>query len=327
MRPVFDFIGSVPNYREYDISGLFLFFFVIFFAMIFGDGGYGSLLFLYSLYSIISLVIKKKPIPDILKLVTVLSGATIVWGFLSGSWFGISYEKLPQFLQGTVLPMIRPDNPQANENIKLLCFIIGLTQLSIAHIKNIFRDFPSPKFLGQVGQLGMLGGLFFLVLNLIVNTERYPIPSWALPLIGGGFALSFLFSSYDSSKSNFIKGLIAGIIEQLKNIISVFLGVVGVFGDIISYIRLWAVGLAGLAMSQTVNALAGPVLGSFIKFLVAVVILFMGHGINIILSVLSVLVHGIRLNMLEFSSHLGMEWSGYGYAPFSEANAEKDLHI
>lgn len=327
IRPVFDFIGSVPNYREYDISGLFLFFFTIFFAMIFGDGGYGSLLFLYSLYSIFSLVIKKKHVPDILKLVAVLSGATIVWGFLSGSWFGINYEKLPAFLQSTVVSWIHPHNPQAEENIKVFCFIIGVIQLTIAHLKNIVRDFPSPKFIGQLGQLGMLEGMFFVVLNLIVNPQRFPIPSWVLPAIGIGFLLSFLFSSYDDSKGNFIKALAAGLMVQLQSIISVFLGVVNIFGDIISYIRLWAVGLAGLAMSQTVNALAGPVLGSLIKFLVAVVILFMGHGINIILSVLSVLVHGIRLNMLEFSSHLGMEWSGYGYSPFSEATAEKDVHI
>ncbi|HON88497.1 MAG TPA: V-type ATPase 116kDa subunit family protein [Spirochaetales bacterium] len=327
IRPVFDFIGSVPNYREYDISGLFLFFFTIFFAMIFGDGGYGSLLFLYSLYSIVTLVIKKKPVPDILKLISVLSGATIVWGFLSGSWFGINYEKLPPLLQSTVVSWIHPHNPQAEENIKVFCFIIGVIQLSIAHLKNILRDFPSPKFIGQLGQLGMLEGMFFVVLNLIVNPSRFPIPSWVLPAIGIGFLLSFLFSSFDDTKGNFIKGLLSGLMVQLQSIISVFLGVVNIFGDIISYIRLWAVGLAGLAMSQTVNALAGPVLGSLIKFLVAVVILFMGHGINIILSVLSVLVHGIRLNMLEFSSHLGMEWSGYGYSPFSEATAEKDVRI
>ncbi len=327
VQPVFDFIGSVPNYREYDISGLFLMFFTIFFAMIFGDGGYGSLIFLFALYSIISSAIRRRPVPQFLKLVLLLSGATVVWGFISGSWFGIDFNKLPQLLQNSVLPWISPKNPKATENAQVLCFVIGLVQLSIAHLKNIVRDFPSPKFIGQVGQLAMVNGMFYIVLYIIVSPERYPIPGWALILIGAGFAASFLFSSFDDSKHNFVKGLASGVLAQLQNIIPVLLGVVNVFGDILSYIRLWAVGLAGLAMSQTVNAMAGPVFGSFVKFLIAIPILFTGHGINIILSVLSVLVHGIRLNMLEFTSHLGMEWSGYGYSPFSDNISDKDSQV
>ncbi|HAH61678.1 MAG TPA: ATPase, partial [Treponema sp.] len=94
--------------------------------------------------------------------------------------------------------------------------------------------------------------------------------------------------------------------------------VVNVFSDIVSYIRLWAVALAGSAISGTVNQMAGQMWGHAVLFLAFVVLLAFGHGLNIMLNVLSVIVHGVRLNTLEFSSHLGMAWSGYKYQPFSE---------
>jgi len=136
-----------------------------------------------------------------------------------------------------------------------------------------------------------------------------------ISVIGVGFGLSFIFSNYDGS-------LGASILESCKNIVSVLLGVVNVFSDIVSYIRLWAVGLAGGAISATVNDMAGPMLGGAIIFL-GVLLLVFGHGLNMILNVLSVIVHGVRLNTLEFSSHLGMSWSGFAYEPFCETAENK----
>ena len=64
--------------------------------------------------------------------------------------------------------------------------------------------------------------------------------------------------------------------------------------------------------------MAGPLLGHAIMFIFAILILTVGHGLNMILNVLSVIVHGVRLNTLEFSSHLGMSWTGFKYKPFQE---------
>ena len=107
-------------------------------------------------------------------------------------------------------------------------------------------------------------------------------------------------------------------ISSLADIVSVLLGVVNVFSDIVSYIRLWAVALAGAAISATVNELAGPLLGNFMFMVLAIVLLVFGHGLNMVLNVLSIIVHGIRLNTLEFSSHLDMSWSGHKFKPFEE---------
>ena len=167
----------------------------------------------------------------------------------------------------------------------------------------------------------MLWGMFYIVLMLVISGEIFsldkvvygvPVGSVSLALVGGGFLMSFVFSNYDGSVAR-------AVLESCKNIISVVLGVVNVFSDIVSYIRLWAVALAGSAISSTVNTMAGPLLGHAIFFVAALVLLVTGHGLNVALNVLSVIVHGVRLNTLEFSSHLGMSWSGYKYEPFREA--------
>jgi V/A-type H+-transporting ATPase subunit I len=83
-----------------------------------------------------------------------------------------------------------------------------------------------------------------------------------------------------------------------------------------SYIRLWAVGLAGASIASTVNTMAGPMLGNFLIF-AGIILFVLGHGLNLMLNVLSVLVHGVRLNTLEFSGHVGLDWSGTAYRPFA----------
>ena len=326
IQPVFDFLGTVPNYREYDTSLWFLGFFSLYFAMIFGDGGYGIILLCAALAMFFKSRKAKKPVPDFGRLLFVLSGMTILWGFVTSTWFAIPFESLPRILQNMSLTALNGSNPEAGTNTKIFCFIIGALQLSIAHIKNIKRDFPHLKFLAQVGSLSMVIGMLNAVLNLVIDASRFPLQGWALALIAGGFTMVFVFGNWDG---NLIKALLDG----LKGIIPSFLGVVSVFADIVSYIRLWAVGLAGLAISQTVNGMAvnllGPTGGGIVSFLigglVGVILLFVGHAINLVMSVLSVLVHGIRLNILEFSSHLGMEWSGYKYEPLSETAEERKV--
>jgi len=326
IQPVFDFLGTVPNYREYDISFSFLIFFSIYFAMIFGDGGYGIILLAVALGMLFSAMRAKKPLADFGKLLFVLSGATILWGFLTATWFAIPYESLPPILRSWSLTALNSGNPESGTNTKILCFIIGAVQLAIAHLKNIRRDFPNLKFLAQVGSLIMVVGMFNAVLNLVIDSSRFPLYGWAVGLIGAGFVLVFTFGNWDGN-------LLRSLLEGLKGIIPTFLGTVSVFADIVSYIRLWAVGLAGLAISQTVNGMAvgmfGPVSGRIVAFLVGAVfgliLIFVGHTINLLMSVLSVIVHGIRLNMLEYSSHLGMEWSGYKYEPLCGTAEEEKL--
>ena len=333
--PLTDFLGTVPGYFEYDISGWFLTFILIFFGIIFGDGGYGLIICAIELLPVLSSLLTKKKVSKMYLLIGLFGLSTVIWGTLTCTWFGLPHESLPMWLKSLSIPVI--SNVYADkiwypfwingtvglttaQNLQILCFSLALIQLTVAHIKGVIRNIKSIKLLGDFGSILQLIGIYYLVLSLVVNAEvfslslvigKIPVGTLAIALIGVGFVLSFVFSNFEGN-------LVKSILASCKNIVSVLLGVVNVFSDIVSYIRLWAVGLAGAAISATVNELAGPLLGNFMFMVLAIFLLVFGHGLNMILNVLSVIVHGIRLNTLEFSSHLDISWSGHKFKPFKE---------
>ena len=335
--PLTDFLGTVPGYHEYDISGWFLFFFTIFFGMIFGDAGYGLLVVVAALILMLKTKISGKKVPSVYGLVILLGISTVIWGTVTCSWFGIGLDKLPEWLKNLSIPPI--SNVYAEEtwlpfwvedksvagltnaqNLQIFCFSIALLQLSVAHIKGMINNRKSLKILGEFGSLAQLIGMYYVVLSMVVNAKIFPlglvinnipVGKIAIYCVLGGFILSFIFANYAGN-------ILKSILESVKNIISVLLGVVNVFSDIVSYIRLWAVGLAGAAISSTVNEMAGPLIGHAVTFIFMILLLVFGHGLNMVLNLLSVIVHGVRLNTLEFSNHLGMSWSGLKYEPFRE---------
>jgi V/A-type H+-transporting ATPase subunit I len=246
-----------------------------------------------------------------------MSLANLIWGVITCTWFGVDVQYLPGFLKAISLPALsaaNPDTATVQQNTMLFCFGLGLLHLCIAHILGMGRKIKekSPSALGDLGNLLMLIGMFDVIRNLVVISKGFggvAEDKWPLYLLCVGFVLNFVFGNYQT-------GVGQAILDSLKSIISVVLGVANVFGDIMSYIRLWAVGLAGASIAQTVDKMAGPLLGNFLIFL-GILILFIGHGFNMMLNVLSVLVHGVRLNTLEFSQHLGLGWTGFGYKPLS----------
>ncbi len=333
--PMTDFLGTVPGYFEYDISGWFLGFILVFFGIIFGDGGYGLLICAAAGALILKSIIQKQKVAPAYLLIALLGAATVLWGALTCTWFGLDAEMLPSWLRAISIPPI--SNVYADkiwyppwtggtaglsttQNVQIFCFALALVQLSAAHIMGAKRNSKSLRALGDIGSVMMLLGIFYVVLSLVVNSAvfslglvagKVPVGTLAIAMIGLGFLFNFIFSNYDGSIGK-------SVLESLKNIVSVLLGIVNIFSDIVSYIRLWAVGLAGAAISSTVNDLASPMLGDLMFILFAVILLVFGHGLNMILNVLSVIVHGVRLNTLEFSSHLDMSWSGSKYKPFEE---------
>ena len=340
--PLTDFLGTVPGYHEYDISGWFLAFFTIFFGMIFGDGGYGALVTAVALIFILKSVFGGKKVSPMLGLALLLGLATMVWGAVTCTWFGLKPEQLPDWIVSLSVPPISNayENVQwlpfwtsdasagtlnTAQNLQIFCFTLALIQLCVAHLKGMARYITDKqhrlKFLGEFGSFVQLIGMYWVVLSMVVDGNVFPLMGgdvYGLPwgtisiaMVGGGFAFSFVFANYEGSVAK-------SILESVKNIISVLLGVVNVFSDIVSYIRLWAVGLAGAAISGTVNTFAGPLVGHAALFIVLIVLLVFGHGLNMILNLLSVIVHGVRLNTLEFSNHLGMSWAGFKYEPLKE---------
>ena len=325
--PLTDFLGTVPGYNEYDISGWFLLFFAIFFGMIFGDGGYGILLTVVVLAIMLKNKLSGKKNPPLMPLGLILGIATMIWGTVTCTWFGLTPEQLPDWIKAISIKAISSAYPKGpgelstDQNLQIFCFSLALIQLTVAHVKGMARNRKSLKFFGELGSMLQLWGMFYVVLSLVVSSEFFaigkvvygiPIGLVSIGCIAVGFILSFIFANYEGS-------VLASVLESCKGIITVLLGVVNIFSDIISYIRLWAVGLAGAAISNTVNTMAGPLFGHALLFVLALLLCVGGHGLNMILNLLSVIVHGVRLNTLEFSSHLGMSWSGIKYAPFAES--------
>lgn len=303
IEPVFKFINTIPGYAEFDISPVFLVFFSLFFAMIVGDAGYGLL------FCIVTYLIRRKAKnlpPEPFRLMYLLSFSTLVWGAITGNWFGFEkIGRLPLF-NAVVLDSIDSFTAGNEGHVIYICFIIGVIHLSIAHLMRYIRTINSLQSLAQIGWVSVLWGLFFLAGMLVLNR---PFPHFAKYFLIAGVSMILLFT-------NFQRNILKGLLVSLRD---VPLTVVGSFGDIVSYLRLFAVGSASVAVASSFNSMAMDIgFGNIICGFFSALILFAAHALNITLSFLGVIVHGVRLNMLEFSGHLGMEWSGNKYSPFSE---------
>jgi len=316
IEPVFDFLGTTPGYREKDISMYFLIFFAIFVAMIIGDAGYGSIFFLVSIFVTIKLKRGGDKLPGAIVLLYVLSLSTIAWGAVTGTWFGsVEIANIP-FFKSLIIPEITsfpelfPDstvNPK--DRVQLICFILAITQLGLASILNFIDNLPKLKAFEHLGWFALTAGAFTLVLNLVL---RMPLPSFTVPLMAGGFGVIVIFGAQEKGK-NFFKGVLGG----LGGAFNTFLDAISSFSNIISYIRLFAVGMATVAIASSFNSIAAPMMHGP-AIIGGIIVLFIGHSLNIVMGLLSVMVHGIRLNLLEFSGQLGLEWTGYKYEPFNE---------
>ncbi len=295
IKPVFNMIKTIPGYKEVDISFWFLLFFSVFFGMLIGDAGYGAIFFIINLLCHIKFR-KRVKNKSFFFLMYVLSISAAIWGVLTGTLFGQSY------LAGRVKPLL----PYLREstNVQALCFFIGAIHLSIAHLWRFLRKFPSLKAFSEIGWVSMIWAAYFLAKLLILGKS---FPEYAMWLLIAGASLIILFTN---PSKNIFKGIGSGIGDFL-------LRVINSFTDVVSYIRLFAVGAATVAVADAFNQMAfGVGTNSLINgFLVALILLF-GHTLNILLGAMAVLVHGVRLNVLEFSSHLNMEFSGVEYTPF-----------
>ncbi len=303
VKPVFKFMGTVPGYNEFDISFWFLLSFSLFFAMLIGDAGYGVLFLTVSWF----LRRRFKLLPrEPFILAYVLSAATVIWGAVTGTWFGV--EKISQLPGFNYLVIDRINSfVGSNHNFMMyLCLFIGVVHLSIAHLKRGFAFINSLRALAQLGWVFVLWVIFFLAGTLILDK---PFPSFGLLLLTAGLILVVLFSN---PQKNFLKG-------ALISLANLPLTVISSFSDIVSYLRLFAVGYATVVVASSFNsmALSGGI-NNILAGLGAALILILGHSLNILLGFMAVIVHGVRLNMLEFSGHLGMQWTGKEYRPFKE---------
>jgi V/A-type H+-transporting ATPase subunit I len=303
VNPIFNFMGALPGYKELDISFWFLLFFSLFFGIIIGDAGYGLIFLLTSF--ILSRKMKHAPREPFV-LLTVLSVATIIWGVISGNWFG--FQKIGQlpFLNFMIIDQMDAFVDANQMFIMYLCFLIAAIHLTVAHALSAVKYINSPVALAELGWISVVWTLFFAANNLVLK-EAFPSFMAFVFLVGVLMILVF---------ANFQKNILKGVAKTLS---SLPLDIISSFSDVVSYLRLFAVGYATVTVASSFNGMAGQLgFSSVVTGLISAFILFLGHSLNIILALMSVIVHGIRLNMLEFSGHLNMQWSGRPYAPFKE---------
>ena len=307
VKALFDGLGISPAYTEADVSVPFMCYFSLFFAMLVGDGAYGAIFLAATLFGWKKYLSGGKTNPvarSWLVLLTVFSTATIAWGFLSNTWFGAN---IPAFANWPTVKWLADPSYQ---NMMLLCFTIGASHLVLARLWNAICRLPDSTALAEFGWAGVLV-LMYLVTNSIVGI--FPgVPQWGMILGGVSIAMVFLFSVKPSELKT--RGAELGMLP---------LNIMSALGDIISYVRLFAVGLASVKVAENFNSMAtGLVAGAdafWAKTLMAVAmvaILVVGHGLNLAMAGLSILVHAVRLNTLEFSNHKGVSWSGYAFRPF-----------
>jgi V/A-type H+/Na+-transporting ATPase subunit I len=299
-RPIedlFKMLGTVAGYREFDVSVPFLIALPIFTAMLIADGGYGAVILLACL------VFYHKAAKTLgarfTQLMIVVGTVTIGWGFLCGSFFGkVLYD-----------PPIPVDLTDASRELMMwLSFVIGAIHLSLAQSWRAVRLFPDLRFLNKVGWAMFIWGMFGVVKFFVLKAPLgWDVP-WPYLLIGGG-TLAVLF--HEPSR-NPIKTLGLGLANFPLSMLSAF-------SDVISYVRLMAVGLASSVLAVSFNNMAAD-LG---WWPLAAVVLLLGHSLNLGLALIAMFAHGVRLNMLEFCNNLGVEWTGYAYHPFlTRSNGE-----
>jgi len=295
----------LPKYNELDLTPFFAPFYMIFFGLSLGDIGYGLFLFLAAT---IVKVMKKKSLgttlKNVLSLVQVLGASTVVCGLLTGGFFGFNiYEVNIPFFQN-MKNHVYFDNNQMFE----LSLILGVVQIMFGMFLKIINR---TKQFGFKHALATVGWFIFL-LSFIV-AYLFPV---ALPMLGTvhqiillGSAILFLF--FNSPGKNLFLNFGLGLYD-------IYNMATGLLGDVLSYVRLFALGLSGGILASVFNSLATGMSpkDSIIGPLVTIVIFVMGHAINIFMDTLGAVVHPMRLTFVEFYKNAEFTGGGKKYNPF-----------
>ncbi len=298
IKGLFDILGTVAGYREADVSAAFMLALPLFAAMLIGDAGYGLMLTLLAL-GLRGKIVAAMGTPTA-NLAAILGIATMAWGVITNSFFGF------EVFFGPGNAPIAVDMQEENRDFlaRLSLWIAGV-HLTVAWLWRAVVLWPSQRFLAPFGWALSVWGMLGVIFSLLLGDAFGWGTIWPYLLVVG-LVLALLF---ESDSANPLKRLGVGFANMPFELLAKF-------SDEISYIRLMAVGLASAVLAQTFNTMAGvgPEGTGFTAL--SPFILVLGHALNFALCLIALFAHGVRLNMLEFSNNLGMEWKGRAYAPF-----------
>lgn len=289
-------VYSHPSQNDFDPSGIVLYCFVIFYGMIIGDAGYGfislglTVLLHWKVKSTAPLWIRFR------RMCYMLSCSVIFFGIISASYFGVF---LAQNNPLNRLVLLDFGSKEGQNQVMLVSVIMGMVHISIALAIKFYRTRDLPT----LGWIIVIWSGYALLTSRMVKGVDNPVAMY-ITIVGLGLVVLFT-----SNSKNPILRILIGLNGAL--------GVVQLLADCLSYLRLFALGLATMYMCQTFNMLAEmPYKGlPYIGFIPAALILVAGHAINLLLGVMGGIVHGLRLNFLEWYRWC-FEGDGLAFKPF-----------
>ena len=303
---------GMPNYSEYDPTPVVSIFFLLFFAMCMGDAGYGLVLIL------VGLAIKKgwlkiSMFDGLGSLIATLGTATAVIGFFLGTAFGMSLPDASWMPEAAKKVMIVGDVMGYPAQM-VLAIGIGVFHLCLAMIIKAVGYTKRFGFKENISTWGwlvlILGGIIIAALAFI-GVLGSEVTKWAVIAVGVVSALGIFI--FNTPGRNPLINIGAGLWDTYNM-------VTGILGDVLSYIRLYALGLAGGMLGAAFNDLGKMVLGDGgVNWVFFVMILLVGHVINLLMSCLGAFVHPLRLNFVEYFKNSGYEGKGKAYNPLKKA--------
>ncbi len=297
---------QTPAYNGWDPSIVLFFSFALFFAMILSDAGYASFFGLLLSFKWQKLgKTEQGQRLRILALVTIIF--SIIWGVLTGGYFGFSPP------QNTFVESLKILDMNDFDSMMRLSITVGVLHIILANTIKAYQNKTKAEFIASLGWISLvMGGFIFWLVSSQVLTSTLS-NTFAYSLIGIGFGLLLFFSSdriFHKPSDLFWK-----LLDGIKNVTQV----TKIFGDILSYMRLFALGLASASLALTFNQLAEQAYlsESGLGLLFGILILLLGHTLNLMLCLMSGVVHGLRLNFIEFYN-----WSvsdeGYAFKAFTK---------
>ena len=311
---------GMPVYSEFDPTAILAPFYLLFFAMCLGDAGYGIVLFLFGLMLNKGWV-KFAMFDGLGTIISILGAGTMVVGTVLGTFFGMSlYEAawVPQWLKSCMIVGEVEVPGMGMFNIQmLLALAIGVFHICLAMT---VKAIGYTKRFGFRQNLSTWGWLLLIVgglITAILAAGKFISPEatrWVVIVIGTLSALGIYI--FNTPGRNPLMNIGAGLWDTYNM-------ATGILGDVLSYIRLFALGLAGGMLGQAFNNLAGMVKGdSFITWIPFVLILLFGHVLNILMSSLGAFVHPLRLTFVEYFKNAGYEGKGEKYNPLTTSKTE-----
>ena len=296
----------LPKYNELDLTPFFAPFFMLFFGLCLGDSGYGLFLLLgVTLYRLLAKNIGQTMKP-ILSLVQLLAASTFFCGMLTGTFFGANFYDLDWPFIQRMKQAIAMDN----NDMFQLSLLLGVIQILFGMTLKAVNQAIQFGFKYAVGTIGWIILLVSVGLAAVLPAV-FPMGGTAHLVILAIAGAMILF--YNSPDKNIFINFGLGLWDSYNM-------VTGLLGDILSYVRLFALGLSGGILASVFNSLAvGMSPDNVIAGPIVMVLIFViGHSINIFMNVLGAMVHPMRLTFVEFFKNSGYEGGGKEYKPFSK---------